>query len=166
MSNNYFSKVLANRSVLAYFIALAVVFLLVAFSCFFAWDSYQQAMAMEDKIASMQKVTETYAQKKSLLEKAEARPVPESQVDDVQTAVLVQIQSHGLELSQMSSPSQTEKEKAKIYDMELRGSYENVMDFLSTFRQKTNALISILSVSFRPDKEMIHMSMKYKLYVR
>ncbi len=166
MNNKYFSKVLANRGVLAYISALLVVSLLVVFSFGFAWDSYQQAEATKQKMVSMQKLTETYAQKKALLEQEEARPIQDSQIDDVQTAVLVQIQSHGLELSQMSSPAQSDKTKDRIFDMELRGSYDDTMDFISTFRQKTKALVAILSVSFRPDKEKVKTSIKYKLYVR
>ncbi|MBR5162543.1 MAG: hypothetical protein IKW79_00815 [Schwartzia sp.] len=166
MNYKYFSKVFSDRSVIAYFVVLFILFGLVAFAFGFAWDSYQQAEETKQKIASMQKATETYALKKALLEKEEARPIQESQVDEVQTAVLLQIQSHGLELSQMSSPSQSDKEKARIYDMELRGSYEDTMEFISTFRQKTKALIAIMSVNFRPDKEAIKTSIKYKLYVR
>ena len=165
MKNKYFSKVVANRGVIAYFIALVVVFLLVFFFFCAAWDSYQQAEATEQEIASMRKVADLYAEKKALLDKEAARPIQESQIDDVQTAVLVQIQRHGLELAQMSS-EQVDKEKDRVYDMELRGSYDNTMEFLSTFRQQAKALISILSVSFQPDKEIIRTSVKYKLYVR
>ena len=165
MNYKYFSKVFSDRAVIAYFVVLFILFGLVVFFSGLAWDSYQQAQETEQKIASMQKLMELYEQKKALLEKAEARPIQDSQVDDIQTAVLLQIKNHGLELSQMSS-EQTDKEKARIYDMELRGSYDDTMEFISTFQQQTKALIAILSVSFRPDKETIKTSIKYKLYVR
>ena len=165
MNYKYFSKVFSDRAVIAYFVVLFILFGLVVFSSGLAWDSYQHAQETEQKIASMQKLMELYEQKKALLEKAEARPIQDSQVDDIQTAVLLQIKNHGLELSQMSS-AQTDKEKARIYDMELRGSYDDTMEFISTFQQQTKALIAILSVSFRPDKETIKTSIKYKLYVR
>ncbi|MBO6211277.1 MAG: hypothetical protein J6N99_11370 [Schwartzia sp.] len=166
MSGKYFSKVIANRGVILYFVSLAVVICLVVFAAGIAFDSYQQAEAAEQKIASMRKAADIYAEKKALLDKEAARPIPEAKIDDVQTSVLSQIQRHGLELAQMSSPAQMDKEKDRVYEMELRGSYDNTMEFLSTFRQKTKALIAILSVSFQPDKESIRTSVKYKLYVR
>ncbi|MBQ8697964.1 MAG: hypothetical protein IJ521_03050 [Schwartzia sp.] len=166
MSNKYVSKVAANRGVIAYGAALLLVFLLILFASGVAWDSYQQAEATKQKIESMRKVTEMYAQKKALLDKEDARPIQESQIDAVQTSMLLQIQRHNLELSQMSSPVLGDKEKDRVYEMEIRGSYDNTMEFLSTFRQKTKALVAVLSVSFLPDKELVRTSVKYKLYVR
>lgn len=165
MKNSYVAKVAANRSVLMHLALLFALSLLLLFAAGFAFDAYRQAGETEKKIEMMKEATEAYARKKTVLDKAVARPVTAEAIDGVQTGILKKLQEHHLGLARMSSPAQNEKERNRVFEMEITGSYENTMAFLSGL-SKGKALIAVLSLSFQPDKETLKTSVKYKVYVR
>lgn len=167
MKNSYWHKILANRGVMAYFSALFVMLIALAIALDFAFDAHANAEATEQKIQNMKKATETYEQKKALLDKMAAKPVTADAVDEVQTSILLQLQRHSLSLSNMNSVTSGEsKEKNKMFEMEVSGSFDNTMAFLSSFRKEAKALISVLSVHFNPEKDQLRTTIKYKVYVR
>lgn len=167
MKNNYAKKILANRGVIAYFIALAALFFGLLIALDFALEAYTHAEATERKIQMMQQTTEIYDQKKVLLDMAPTKPVTSDKLDDVQTHILFQLQRHHLSLSNMNAVSANEKkEKNQTFEMNVAGSYENTMAFLSSFRKDAKGLISILSVIFHPEKDALRTTIKYKVYVR
>lgn len=165
MKNNYLQKVLANRGVLFYFIGIALLFFSVIFMMDFSLSAYQKAEATKQKIIMMEKATDTYEQKKAILDKLEAKAIPENKIDEVQTRILLQLQRHKLSLVKMTSVPSQKKEKNHIFEMEITGSYEDTMAFLSSFPREIKTLVSLLSVSFQADKATIKTTIKYKVYV-
>lgn len=167
MKNNYMQKILANRGVIAYFIALTMlcVALLVAFD--FALEAHANAETTERKIQMMRQATEAYDKKKALLDMAPAKPVTSDKLDEVQTNILFQLQRNHLNLSNMNFvTSNDQKEKNQTFEMNISGSYDNTMAFLSSFKKDAKGLISILSVFFHPEKDELRTTIKYKIYVR
>ena len=53
-----------------------------------------------------------------------------------------------------------------MFEMNISGSYENTIAFLSSFRKDAKGLLSILSVIFHPEKDALRTTIKYKVYVR
>ena len=167
MKSNYLQKILANRSVLAYFVALVALFVTLIIALDFVLDAHASAEATEQKIQRMIQATEAYDQKKVILDRASAKPITGDKIDEVQTGVLLLIQRHNLGLGNMNSVSSAEaKERDRVFEMDSSGSYDNTMAFLSSFRKDAKALISVLSVSFHPEKEELKTTIKYKVYVR
>lgn len=167
MKNNYAKKILANRGVIAYFIALATLFFTLFIALDFVLEAHTHAEATERKIQMMRQATEAYDQKKALLDMAPAKPVTSDKLDGVQTHILFQLQRHHLSLSNMNTVSANEKkEKNQTFEMNVSGSYENTMAFLSSFRKDAKGLISTLSVSLHPEKDALRTTIKYKIYVR
>ena len=167
MKNSYMQKILANRGVLVYFVALIVLFVALVVGLDFALEAHASAVQTEQKIKTMRQATEAYDQKKAILDKAPAKPVTVDKIDEVQTDVLLQLQKHSLSLNNMNSVAPREqKEKNQIFEMDFTGSYNNTMAFLSSFRRNAKALISILSVNFKSEKTMLKTTIRYKIYVR
>lgn len=167
MKNNYLEKILANRGVLAYFVALAVLFVALIVALDFMLEAHASAEQTEQKIQMMQKATESYDLKKMALEKLTAKPITIDKIDEVQTGILLQIQKNGLSLTSLNAVSASDnKEKNQVFEMDISGSYDNTMTFLGSFRRETKALMAILSVSFRPEKDILKTTIKYKIYVR
>ena len=167
MKNNYLEKILANKSVLAYLVCLGVMFVALIFGLDFFLEAQAHAEATQQKIKTMQQATEAYDQKKAILDKIPAKPVTNDKIDEVQTGILLQLQKHNLSLENMNSVSNTDsKEKNQVFEMDISGSYDNTMSFMSSFRNETKALISVLSVHFVPEKEKLKSTIKYKVYVR
>ncbi len=167
MKNNYVQKVLENRSVLAYFVAIGVLFVVLIIALDFTLEAHANAVATEQKIEQMKKATEAYDQKKSILDHAPAKPITNDKIDEVQTGVLLQLQRHNLSLNNMNSINPKEKkERNQIFEIMISGSYDNTMAFMSSFRKDARALISILSVFFQPEGNELKTTIKYKIYVR
>lgn len=167
MKNNYLQKIFANRGVIAYFIALTVLFIALLVSFDFALEAHAHAEETERKMQMMTQATEAYDKKKALLDMAPAKPVPSDKLDDVQTHILFHLQRHHLSLRDMNAVALNEqKEKNQTFEMNVFGSYDNTMAFLAAFRKDAKGLISILSVLFHPEKDELRTTIKYKVYVR
>lgn len=167
LKNNYIQKIFANRSVLAYCVCLVVMFLALLIGFDFLLEAQTHAEATEKKIETMRKATETFDQKKVLLDKAVAKPITNDKIDEVQTGILLMLQRHNLSLDNMNSISNGEqKEKNLVFEIAISGTYDDTVAFLSSFRKEAKALISILAVHFNPDKSIIRTTIKYKVYVR
>ncbi len=167
MKNNYVQKILANRGVIAYFIALGVLFIALLIAFDFTLEAHANAEMIERKIQMMRQATEVYDQKKVLLDMTPVKPVTSDKLDDVQTNILFQLQRYNLSLNNMNSVvSNEQKEKNQTFEMNIFGSYDNTMAFLASFKKDAKGLISILSVFFHPEKDELRTTIKYKIYVR
>ena len=166
-NSSYTEKILANRSVLAYLGAILAMLVALGFALDFAFSAYASAEATEQKIQTMRRATEAYDQKKAILDNVSAKPVTEDKIDETQTGFLLLLQKHNLALANMSSVALSDsKEKNKVFEMEVSGSYANTMAFLSSFRKDAKAPVSILAVQFHPEKDILKTTVKYKVYVR
>ncbi len=167
MKNNYLGKIFANRGVLVYFAALGVMFVALIIALDFFLDAHANAEAMEQKIQMMKQATDSYDQKKAILDNVTAKPITIDKIDEIQTDILLQLQRHNLGLINLNTVSPSDKkEKNQVFEMDISGSYDDTISFLALFRKQTKALMSILSVDFKPDKDILKTTIKYKIYVR
>ena len=167
MKNSYLQKILSNRGILAYFFALGLMLVALIIALDIVLDAHASAEAVGQKIEMMKNATESFDRKKAVLDKATAKPITGEKIDDIQTSILLQIQRYNLSLTSLNSVSASDsKEKNEIFEIDVSGSYDNTMSFLSSFRKDTKALISILSVHFNPKNDVLNTTIKYKVYVR
>lgn len=92
--------------------------------------SYNESEAIEQKVRSMRVMVSDYNGKQAIVRSAPAHPIRETELDGLQTKILLKLEAHKLNLSKLSAATTEQKVNDRVFEMEVRGEYENLMAFL------------------------------------
>lgn len=122
----------------------------------------QESMKMRDTIKKLSEEAES-------INKQEYRPVEEKQVPNVQSDLMLALQSHQLKLDDLHAISAggSKKVKHKTFEMKFSGSYDQTIAFLQNFHAR-DSLISIFKLNMKPEsgKGTISTDLVYRIYVK
>lgn len=144
--------------------ALLVLFIAVISLTSHLTLSYQEQAEKEHQIATMQNYLKDWQSKNDELNAATMRPVEANQVDQVQTDIMLRVQSTNCNLLSMKDSPKTEQ-NGKVTTIEFSGSYENTMRCLQSFHAK-DALIGIKSMKMEQKNGALDTTLTYKIYTK
>ena len=169
---NYLSQHLREtdkKSDIVYVGIVAGSILLSIFGGLNLLNSYREAVAVQEQESEMRNFLTSYNQKVAALNKEQLRPIPDIEVDDVQSKLLFSAQANNLELTSLRNLSlqdEQAKEHGKSFEMDLIGSWGNTVSFLENFGVK-DTLISIRNVRLTPEQDgCIKTILEYKIYTK
>lgn len=157
-----------NRALMGIIIAsCACAFGVVTLSSqvYLAYDHQNQ---IEQQSQEMRSTIKKLTEEAEAINKQEYRPVEEKQVPNVQSDLMLALQSHQLKLDDLHAINVGGKNvKHKTFEMRFTGSYEQTMGFLQNFHAR-DSLISIFKLSMKPDegKGTISTDLVYRVYVK
>lgn len=128
-------------------------------------STIQTQKQMEEQRAEMQSYIAQWKQKSERVNKAAMRPVKPEQLDNVQMAILLNFQSHQINLSSLKEKMDKNEKNGKLYEIELNGEYPQIIDCIQHFNVK-DALIGTkqFSMEMKDNKMRVHMT--YKIYTK
>lgn len=129
--------------------------------------AYQDAQEIKQKIHSMETSLKEWNDKAETVSRAPLRPVDASQVDKIQSEIILSVQGHQLNLNGVKTVSVEKKNSnhMKSFEMITRGPYEKTVQFLQDFGSR-NVLITMDSLDIKPDKGEIECTVKYTIYTK
>ena len=161
----YLPNLLEHRDVLICFGVLIVLIFITSFTTSHLIIAANEQKQTEEQIATMTSYLDQWKQKSERINGATMRPVKAEQIDDVQMAVLLNVQSHQLNLASMKETGDKTEKDGKSYEMEFMGEYPQVIDCLEHFSAK-DALIGIKSLSMAMKDGKIDVRLTYKIYTK
>lgn len=164
----FLTKLGANLS----FLFLAAVMLVLTAGCIFlgssVYDSYCEAQEKNAKTQEMEKYISEWLVKSEAVNKAEMHPVKKTDLDNVQTLLLMEIKKYNLNITGFQAVQNTGQKQADPhvhdYEINIEGSYENVVSFLNNFH-KNKILISIKNLKMEQHNGLIRADVKYRIYI-
>ena len=162
----YLPKIWKEKDMIIYISLVCILLFSVFFTSSKLILSYQDAMEIQQQIASMQNFLKEWTDKTNILNNAEYRPVQAIQVDSVQTNLLLGLQANKLELIGFKTiPSSKKDEMFRSFELEFTGPYDVSVHFLENFHAK-DALISVQNLKMEPNKGKIKSTIQYKIYIK
>lgn len=126
--------------------------------------SFHKAMKAKEQITTMEQYIDKYNKENDVLLTAKYKPIPENQVDRVQSELLTLIKVNNLKLSEFNVTNTVKEQNARKYELEFTGSYLDTMRFLDKFHVN-NVLISITMLEMEPESDtLVHTVVQYKIY--
>jgi len=163
--NKYLPLLLHSKDAIGYIIISVILILGIILTTSSLLLSYQTASSTEAQVMSMESYLKDWTEKTAVLNQSQMRPVKETQVDDVQTNILINLQVYRLNLTKFNTLANNKNEKNRSFELEFEGSYEATIQFLQNFHAK-DALLSITNLTMEPVKQNIKTTMQYKVYVK
>lgn len=161
----YLPNLLEHKDLLACFGILIVLAFATSFTTSHLLLATHESQQTEEQIATMTSYLNTWRQKSERINHATMRPVKSDQIDEVQMAVLMNIQSHKLNLTSMKESGDKNEKDGKSFDMEFIGDYPQVIDCLEHFNVK-DALIGIKDLGMEMQDEKMRVRLTYKIYTK
>lgn len=129
--------------------------------------AYQDAQEIKQKIHTMETSLKEWNDKAETVNRAPLRPVDASQVDKIQSEIILSVQGHQLNLTGVKTVTVEKKNSnhMKSFELVTRGPYEKTVQFLQDFGSR-NVLITMDSLDLKPDKGEIESSVKYTIYTK
>lgn len=166
---HYVQQITSGQGMLVYGIVIVVSILIVAALGIKLVASYRESVIMHEQIDTMNKYITSYNELAEKVNSSPFKAVSENQLDQVQSEIIQQVQSHNLQLMKLNSSAKNDtvsKTHGKTYELTTYGSWADTFHFIDQLGSK-DALISERYVSMKADKTgMIQMVIEYKVYVK
>lgn len=130
--------------------------------------AYNHQQEIQQQSNEMRTTIKKLSEEAEIINKMDYRPVEEKQVPNVQSDLMLALQSHQLKIGSLKEVSAGgKKSKHKTFDLRVNGTYEQTMAFLQNFHAR-DALLSIFKLSMKPvsGKGLIETDLVYRVYVK
>jgi len=161
----YLPNLLEHKDLLVCFGILIVLAFTTSFTTSHLLLATHERQQTEEQIATMTSYLNTWKQKSERINHASMRPVKSDQIDDVQMAILLNVQSHQLNLTSMKESGDKNEKDGKSFDMEFTGDYPQTIDCLEHFNVK-DALIGIKDLAMEMQDDKMRVRLTYKIYTK
>lgn len=161
----YLPNLLEHKDLLACFGILIVLAFATSFTTSHLILATNESQQIEEQRATMTSYLNTWKQKSEHINNATMRPVKAVQLDDVQMAVLLNIQSHQLNLTSLKEAGDKSEKDGRSFDIEFSGDYPQTIDCIEHFNVK-DALIGIKDLSMEMQNGKMRTRVTYKIYTK
>lgn len=161
----YLPNLLEHKDLLVSFAILIVLAFATSFTTSHLLLATHERQQTEDQMATMTSYLNTWRQKSEHINSATMRPIKTDQLDEVQMAILLNVQSHQLNLSSLKETGDKTEKDGKSYEMEFMGEYPQVIDCIEHFNVK-DALIGIKELAMEMQGGKMRVRMMYKIYTK
>ncbi len=129
--------------------------------------AYDHADEIHKQIITMNLYVDEYNKKAVELNNAPYRPVSPEQIDNVQSNILLTLQSNQLELLGFKNIKSTEKNPTgQVFEIDFIGAWPSVVHVIQNFHVR-DALISVKDIKFVSEKGgKVKTSIQYKIYAK
>ena len=127
--------------------------------------SYNDSEDVKSEISKKEADIKTWNEQISFINEQQFRPVEEKSIDMVQTNIIMNLKSRGLNLTGLKTANSKLK-NANTYELSFTGSYENTIRFLKDFHVK-DILTSVLKVKMESTEgNVIKTTLLYVVYIK
>ena len=165
----YLQPILSGQGMIVYGIFVLVGVIAVVGLGIKTIAAYRESVIVTEQKDTMTKYIESYNNLAKKINEAKFKAVSEDQLDNVQSEIIMQIQTHNLQLIKLNSPGKNDnvnKIHGKAYELTVLGAWADTLHFIDQLGSK-DALISDRYISMKPDKSgQIQTVIEYKVYVK
>lgn len=142
--------------------ALSILLFLCGTRLTFALSERQKE---ENRVREMERYVQEYKELQDKANTFDLRPVPESEVDRIQTAILLHFQKYKLNLESLKELQDKNIRHGHVYQASVIGAYESTVDCLRNFYVRS-ALIGFRGMSMQMRNGSLHTTLTYKIYTK
>lgn len=156
-----------NKGLMLLSIVSILLALLIVLMAGKTTSAYQHAQEVQKKIADMKQEISDFEQKAKIVNESEQRPVTASQIDKVQSDLVLAVRASDLTLLdyKIVGGARGKNQNFQPFEMSIRGEYANVIRFLQNFRSK-DALIRLAFVSLKPTNGLLEAKLVYRIFIK
>ena len=127
--------------------------------------TYSERQKAESRIQAMERYVREYQAVQDKINSAELHPVSESEVERIQTAILLHFKKYALNLESLKEVQNENSRHGHVYQVSISGSYESTVDCLRTFFVRSS-LIGFRAMSMQMRNGSLHTTLTYKIYTK
>lgn len=163
----YMPNLWATRDLILYLVLMTVLVLCCFVGLGKVGISYTEAEQTVQKMNEMTAYVEDWKKKVQEVNKAAYRPVKATEVDSLQSNILLLLSAHQLDLKVFRNVQRTGKDLNGLsYELTMNGSWVSLVRFLEDFHVK-NTLIAVQRLKVDPDPAFpghVNAVLEYKIY--
>lgn len=163
----YMPKLLKGKAILTLFILVSLLIMTAVWGFGKTVIAYQEADEIKTKLVEMQVYIDDWNKQESIVNEAKFRPINASQVEDVQSKILLLLSAQDVNLTNFRDVVNNKKNNTeRVYEIVFLGNWESTINILEQFHVD-NALIAIQKLKLESEKDnLIKTSLTYKIYTK